>query len=79
MAKSDTEKTDAWIAAWLDSVTDGTSTMSQRSLARIKLRGGGLNAVKAAARRRGVHLLLITDDTGKQIVAASIEPFRVIC
>lgn len=53
--------------------------MSQRKLSWLERRGGGIEAVKAAAERRGVHLLLIEDDKGEQIVVATLKPVRLIC
>ena len=67
-----------WASAWLDSVADGSSTMSQRKLTSIEARGG-LEAVKAIAEQKGVHLLLLTDDKGNELVAASTKPFKVVC
>jgi len=68
----------AWIAHWLDAVRDGGATMSQRSRASID-RHGGLDAVVAAARGRGVHLAELTDDKGRSLVAASRHPIRSLC
>ncbi len=45
----------------------------------MEARGGGLEAVKALARERGVHLLLLEDDKGEELVAASTKPFEVVC
>ena len=67
-----------WAEAWLDSVANSSATMSQRSLTSIEKRGGGLDAVAEVARRKRVHLLLLEDDQGKELVAASTRPFRVI-
>ncbi len=53
--------------------------MSQRKLSSIEKRGGGLEAVKALAEQRGVHLLLLEDDKGDELVAASTKPFAVVC
>jgi hypothetical protein len=50
-----------WIAAWLDAVADGSSTMSQRSLSSIE-KHGGLGALLVAAMGRKVHLLLVEDE-----------------
>ena len=68
-----------WASDWLDKVTDGTSTMSQRKLSSIETRGGGLEAVKALAEQKGVHLLRLEDDAGNELVAASTKPFEVVC
>ena len=53
--------------------------MSQRGLSSLEKRGGGLEAVRAAATAREIHLLLLEDDEGRKVVAASLKPFQVIC
>ena len=67
-----------WIARWLDAVASGEATMSQRAMTSI-VSHGGIEAVVAEAKARGVHLVALTDDHGKQLVAASREPFRTLC
>jgi hypothetical protein len=67
-----------WIDAWLDSVVSGKSTMSQRVMSSIEIHGG-LDRVVSAAQARGVHLVQLTDDHGKELVAASLHPFRTLC
>lgn len=67
-----------WAADWLDSVADGSNTMSQRRLSSIEKRGG-IKAVKALAKKKGVHLLLLEDDKGNELIAASTKPFKVVC
>ena len=74
-----TDETARWTAEWLDAVAVGESPMSQRKLTSIEKRGGGLEAVKAAAKAKGVHLLLLEDDKGDALVAASTKPFEVVC
>lgn len=69
---------DGWIDAWLDSVLSGKSTMSQRVLSSIETHGG-LDQVVSAAKARGVHLVQLTDDQGKELVAASLHAFRTLC
>ena len=69
----------AWAERWLAGVADGTFTMSQRRLSAVETLGGGLAAVRRAAEAKGVHLLLLTDDEGVELVAASRSPFTVIC
>ena len=71
--------TEQWAADWLASVADGSNTMSQRKLTSVDKYGGGLDAVRAVARNKGVHLILLTDDQGNELVAASIHPFKVVC
>ena len=68
-----------WAANWLDGVANGSNTMSQRKLSSVESRGGGLEAVKALAEERGVHLLILEDDQGNPLVAASTKPFTVVC
>ena len=68
-----------WAADWLGTVADGSNTMGQRKLTSIEKYGGGLEAVRAVARVRGVHLVLLTDDKGDELVAASVHPFKVGC
>ncbi len=68
-----------WTAAWLDSVANGSNTMSQRKLSSIQERGGGIDAVRVIAEEKGVHLLLLHDDKGNELVAASRKPFRIVC
>jgi hypothetical protein len=67
-----------WITTWLDAVADGSNAMSQRSLSSIE-KHGGLGAVVVVALERNVHLLLVEDDAGREIIAASKQPFKVIC
>ena len=69
---------EAWAAEWIDAVASGSSAMSARSVATIDRRGGGLRKVAAAARRRRVHLVLLEDDKGRAVVAASTKPFKVL-
>ena len=65
-----------WMTRWLDGVD--ASSMSQRRLTSIE-RHGGLDRLADAARRRGVHLVRLTDDAGHELVAASRHAFHVIC
>lgn len=74
-----TASAERWAADWLASVAAGSNTMSQRKLTSIDKHGGGLDAVCAVARAKGVHLVLLTDDKGHELVAASTHPFKVIC
>jgi len=78
-SEATSETTAQWAADWLDAVADGSNTMSQRKLSSVEKRGGGLEAVTALARQRGVHLLLLEDDKGNELVAASVKPFEVVC
>ena len=68
-----------WTTEWLDAVAVGSNIMSQRKLSSVQRRGGSLEAVSAIARQKGVHLLLVEDDKGNELVAASTKPFKVIC
>lgn len=72
-------ETTQWAMDWLEGVANGANTMSQRKLTSIEARGGGLEAVRAIAEEKGVHLLLLKDDQGNELVAASTKPFTVIC
>ena len=69
--------TDA-VAAWLDSVVSGEATMTQRGARWVNAQGG-LEPIVQAATARGVHLLRLTDDKGQVLVAASLNPFEVLC
>ena len=73
------DSTSKWAAEWLDSVADGSNTMSQRKLSSVEKHGGGIEAVKLIAKQKGVHLLLLEDDKGNELVAASTKPFKVVC
>ena len=53
--------------------------MSQRKLTSIKKHAGSLDLVRTVAEGMGVHLLLVEDEEGNEIVAASMRPFKVIC
>lgn len=79
MDKRDLEGKAAWAEGWLNTVAEGLNTMSQRRLSVIEKHEGGLEAVKALAIKKGIHLLLVEDDEGNQIVAASTKPFHVVC
>lgn len=68
-----------WASEWLDAVANGTNTMSQRKLTSIDKRGGGLDAVRRVAEAKGVHLLMLEDDKGETLIAASTKPFSVVC
>lgn len=67
-----------WISKWLAAVHTGSATMSQRARSTID-RHGGPEAVIAAARERGLHLVELTDDKGTLLVAASVHPFTTFC
>lgn len=69
----------AWAERWIDSVAQGKAPLSQRKLVSIDRHGGGIEAVTVAAQPRGVHLLLLIDDQGERLVAASKHPFKVLC
>ncbi len=71
--------TERWVHAWLDGVVDGSTSMSQRKLTSVEKRGGGVEAVRRVATAKGVHLLVLEDDQGDQLVAASTRPFTVVC
>ena len=79
MSTDQSDSTSQWAAEWLDAVADGSNTMSQRKLSSVEKHGGGIEAVKAIAKQKGVHLLLLEDDKGNELVAASTKPFKVVC
>jgi hypothetical protein len=64
---------------WLDGVVAKPSSMTQRKLSSVERMAGGLASVRKLAQERGVHLLLLEDDKGDQIIAASTKVFKVIC
>ena len=68
-----------WAAAWLDSVANGSNTMSQRKHSSVERLGGGVEAIKIVAEQKGVHLLLLADNRGNELIAASTKPFKVLC
>jgi hypothetical protein len=53
--------------------------MSRRRVKSVDARGGGLILVRRLARQRGLHLLLLVDAQGNQLVAASKSRFRIVC
>ena len=79
MAKTTSEAASRWATEWLDSVADGSHTMSQRKLSSVLQRGGGIDAVRAIAEQKGVHLIILEDDKGNELVAASTKSFKVVC
>lgn len=52
--------------------------MSSRKLQSIEKRGGGLKKAATAAKKQKVHLVLLENDKGEKLVAASKKPFKVI-
>lgn len=74
MSGSDQQE-DAWIARWLDAVSE--RSMTQRRLSSIEAHGCRAGLVRAA-RARGIHLVQVTDEEGNQRVAASRHPFDVL-
>ena len=63
---------------WLSSIVSREATMSQRGVRWVEQQGG-LDAVVAAAKTRGVHLVQLKDDHGKTLIAASMHPFTTLC
>ena len=67
----------ARLAKWMTAATkDGA--MPQRKASAVEERGGGLEAAAKAARAAGVHLVLLTDDKGSELVAVSRHPFKIL-
>lgn len=73
----DDEKQAKWLETWMRSAS-AKGSMSQRSASSVARFGGGLDRAALAARAASVHLLLLTDDKGGLVVAASRHPFRVL-
>lgn len=67
-----------WIETWIASVAEGRATMRQRSVASVE-RNGGIDRAVEAAQARGVHLVRLTEDEGKALIAASLRPFETLC
>ena len=65
-----------WADRWLSSVS--AVSMTQRKLTVIESHGGIKQMIRRA-KKHGVHLLLLTDDKGNELVAASRHPFKVLC
>lgn len=68
-----------WAETWLSGVASGSQSMSQRRLSSVESRPGGLSTAAAIAKAKGVHLAVLTDDRGIEVVIASRDPIRVIC
>lgn len=79
MNTSQAQDATQWAMQWLSGVADGSITMSQRKRSVVEKKGGGLEAVKVIAKTKGIHLLLVEDDKGNELVAASTKPFKVVC
>ena len=78
MDQNQRNKNALWIAAWLDAVADGSATMSQRMKSAIDAHGG-VELAQASAIERGVHLVELTDDKNRKLIAASRHPFKTLC
>ena len=66
------------MALSLDDVASGKVLMSQRVKSSIDGHGGVAAAITAAKRRR-VHLVQLTNEDGREIVAASVHTFETLC
>jgi hypothetical protein len=64
---------------WLDGVVSKPNSMTQRKLSSVEKMAGGLNGARKLAQERGVHLLLLENDKGDRLIAASTKAFKVIC
>ena len=69
---------DGWMETWIASVADGRATTSQRSVASVE-RNGGIGRAVEVARASGVHLVRLTDDERRALIAASLHPFETLC
>lgn len=63
---------------WVGAVATGSATMSQRNLRWVDS-NGGVDKLVEIARKRGIHLVRLTDDKGNELFAASQEPFETLC
>lgn len=63
---------------WISAVASGAATMSQRNLKWVEANGGVVQLVDAA-KKRGIHLIRLTDDKGNELFAASHHPFQTLC
>ena len=78
MKKKTARSTDEWTSAWLGSVAIEANGRSQRRRSSVERFGGGLRVVRSLAKAKGVHLVLLTDDEGVELLAASKHPFKII-
>lgn len=74
-----THLSDSYVEQWLQSVADGTYTMSQRKLSSLKKKGVDVNDLIKKAKACKLHLLSLKDDTGEELIAASKDEFIVLC
>ena len=65
--------------SWIRRVADGSLTMSQRRVESVLRYAGSVDLLGQVAVAHGVHLLLLEDDEGQALVAASTKPFTVLC
>ncbi len=68
-----------WMQRWIESVVSGESTMSQRKMSSIAKRDIDMKILIAEAKKQHVHLLLLKDDKGEEVIAASKDEFVVLC
>ncbi len=79
MTKQEDEAKQAlWLAEWMRAA-GAEGAMSQRKASSVARLGGGLDAAIEAAKAAGIHLVLLTDDRGVELVAASPHPFKTLC
>lgn len=77
--KTEVTSTESYIEQWLQSIADNTYTMSQRKLSSLKKKGIDMDDLVQKAKACKLHLLLLKDDTGEDLVAASKDEFIVLC
>ncbi|QQL50176.1 hypothetical protein [Mucilaginibacter ginkgonis] len=64
---------------WLDNVSNGKLTMSQRSVRLLEKNDGSLMPIIKAALERDLHLIQLKDDYGNDLVLASKSLFKTLC
>lgn len=60
-----------WTRTWLDSVSSGKVTMSQRKLSSVETRGGGLEVSRRLAEAIRAHLVELSEERRDLLAAAS--------
>lgn len=79
MSKDPAGSSEQWATEWLTAVANGTLTMSQRKLSSVLAHAGNVETIREVAVRLLVHLAIVVDDHGDELVVASVHPIRVLC